>query len=169
MWVHLGQTWAILLDLLEASLMLDYDAYFASLYMDDDVDDNPTTASSLDQSISADLVVQQLYICTSFIASVLTGRDFQTCIMFSMETLSWSKSHHILLRLINISWCFFLRVPFDTTYPSRLRGIGISSLYSSSCIPVGVIYYFVVFTTNSPYRLRHNYIEISSSGDIYSF
>ena len=67
MWLQIGQTWDVMFELLEGFLMLDSDADSAALYVADVAASNPATVSSLETSISLDLLIQKSQICTSTI------------------------------------------------------------------------------------------------------
>ena len=59
----MGQTWAGVLEFLEASLIPEVDANCATISAADVTDDPNTTASSLEVSISTTLVIQGLRGC----------------------------------------------------------------------------------------------------------
>ena len=60
--------------------------------------DPPTTVSSLEVRIPADLVIQLFRGCTLANASGLMRRSFQTWTPRGVETLSWDNYHHIVLQ-----------------------------------------------------------------------
>ena len=116
MWIHMGQTWASMLEFLAPSSTPDADTDCATISAADVAADPPVTASSLEVRIPAALAIQRLWGCTMANDLGLMGRNCESWTLRGMETMAWDNCHHLLLQLHTV-WAYWVVAAFYHCLP----------------------------------------------------